>query len=239
MNLARSALIPLLLAIGVVGCATRPVSDVNSFAMRSASNSFEVVNRGVDPSGLVLPVVLDRQTTTASCGAHAIASVINYWRGPGAADGDGLFRGTPPADAAGGYSLSELRALAQENGLLASAARLSQAEVLAELENGRPVLIPIRAPAVYLEARTLPGQGVPLIGFVRNVAVSWLGRIAEQTGMAMVSHYVVVAGYEDERFVVVDPVQGFRTIGFDRLERYRRPFGDAALVFSASPQGAT
>lgn len=204
--------------------------------MRSGSNSFEIFNRSVDPSGLVLPVIQDRQTSPASCGAHALASVINYWRGAGLVDGNDLFQASPPADAANGYSLSELLAIARENGLLASTARLSQADVLGELENGRPVLIPIQAPAVYVSPSTLPGQGVPLVGFIGNVVVNRIGQVAERTGSGMVSHYVVVAGYEDDRLVVVDPVLGFRTISFYRLARYRHPFGDAALVFSASSQ---
>ena len=69
---------------------------------------------------------------------------------------------------------------------------------------------------------------------LRNVVVSRTGQLSEWTGMAMVSHYVVVAGYGQDRFVVVDPVQGFRTISFGRLARYRRPFNNAALVFSAN-----
>ena len=37
-----------------------------------------------------------------------------------------------------------------------------------------------------------------------------------------------------DTFVAVEPVMGFRTIAFDRLDRYREPFGNAALVFSGS-----
>lgn len=235
MIASRTALTPLLLALCVIGCATRPVSDVDEFAARSASNSFEVVDRGVNRSGLVLPIAHDRQTSAASCGAHALASVIRYWRGSsGAVDGDSLFETSPPADAVNGYSLAELLTIARGAGLLANAARISQADLIAELESGRPVLIPIQAPAVYIEPRTLPGENVPFIGFVRNAAINQVARISEWTGIGMVGHYMVVAGYEHDRFVVVEPVQGFRTISFERLARYRRAFTDAAIVFSAN-----
>lgn len=229
----RTVLSSLLLALFVVGCATRPVSDINAFASRSASNSFEVFDRGVDSGGLVLAVVHDRQTSAASCGAHALASIVNYWRGPGTVAGDALFAATPPRDPANGYSLNELLVVARGQGLLANAARLAQADVIRELESGRPVLVPIAAPAVFVEPRTLPGENIPIVGLVRNAVVSQAGRISEATGAAIVNHYVVVVGYQDDRFVVVEPVQGFRTISFERLARYRQPFSNAALVFSA------
>ena len=50
----------------------------------------------------------------------------------------------------------------------------------------------------------------------------------------MVSHYLIVAGYDDDSFVVVEPVRGYRTISFERLDRYRQPFNNAALAFSAN-----
>jgi hypothetical protein len=48
----------------------------------------------------------------------------------------------------------------------------------------------------------------------------------------------LVVGYDDERFVVIEPVMGYRTISFDRLERYREPFQNAAMVFSAQRNSA-
>lgn len=234
MSQAQSAFKPLLLALWLAGCATRPTTDVNAFAVRSANNSFEVFGRAADPSALVLPAVHDPQTSAASCGAHALASVINYWRGAGAASGERLFGSSPPADLVNGYSLAELLTIAQDKGLAANAVRLSQADLIAELERGRPVLIPIQAPAVYIGARALPVANVPVIGFARNIVVSRIARMAESSGMAMMSHYLIVAGYDQDSFVVVEPVRGYRTISFERLARYRRPFDDAALVFSAS-----
>lgn len=231
----RSLTLFLLSALVVAGCATKPVSDINAFASRSADNSFEVFDRSVDSGGLVLALVHDRQSTAASCGAHVLASMINYWGGAGTVSGDGLFQSAPPTDAASGYSLGELMAMARNHGLLASAARLSQADVIRELESGRPVLIPVEVPAVYLDPLTLPGQNVPVIGFLGDVVASRAGQASELTGKAMVRHYLVVAGFQHDRFVVVEPVRGFRTISFERLARYRMAFNDAALVMSARP----
>jgi hypothetical protein len=186
---------------------------------------------------LVLNVVHDRQTAGPSCGAHVLASVVNYWRGPGTIDGETLYHQTPPASPAG-YSMAELIALAQGNGLLASPVRMPQDTIIRELERGRPVLVPVRLPSIYVQQRQLPGQEIPVVGLVRNSIIYRAGRVSELTELAMVDHYLLIVGYEDDKFVVVEPVMGYRTISFDKLERYREHFNDAAIVFSGSPNTA-
>lgn len=240
--MARQALVvPLLLALAA-GCATRPTSTLDAFAQRSANNSFELLDSSVDPpSTLMLPVVHDQQLEGPSCGAHVLASVVNYWRGPGTASGAAIYRTRPPS-AANGYSMAELMALAQEYGLTTSAVRMGEDGLVHELENGRPVLVPLRIPSIYLQRWTLPGANTPVIGFPAQLVASRVGRMSEWIGGAtQIDHYMLIAGYEpeDETFVALEPVLGFRTIGFDKLRRYRRPFGDAALVFSgpSRPQG--
>lgn len=222
----------LLLALCAGGCALTPTPDVNAFAQNTGSNSFEVFDRSLQSTeALVLPVVHDRQTAGPSCGAHALASVVNYWRGPGTLDGETLYRQTPPRSPAG-YSMAELMAIAQSNGLLASAVRLSDQQITQELERGRPVLVPVRLPSIYVQQRQLPGGDIPIVGFVRNTIIYRAGRVSELTNLAVVDHYLLVVGYEDDMFVVVEPVMGYRTIGFDKMDRYREHFGNAAIVFS-------
>ena len=209
---------------------------MSQFAARSGENSFEVFNRRVtSPEALVLPVVHDRQYAGPACGAHALASVVNYWRGEGALDGAALFRTHPPASAAG-YSMAELLALARAQGLNASAVRLDQAHVVRELESGRPVLLPVHLPSIYVQKRALPGGEIPVLGVVRNSVIYRASRVSEWTNLAMVDHYLLVVGYDEDRFIVVEPVMGYRTIAFSRLARYREPFADAAIVFSGPPR---
>lgn len=229
----RSAtILALLLTMFGAGCAVSPTPDMASFAGGSGHNSFETFNRAVEPKDtLVLNVIHDRQTSGPSCGAHALASIVNYWRGPNTITGDALYAKTPPAREAG-YSMAELLTLASGAGLQASAVVLPPQAVIAELEAGRPVLVPIKAPSVYLQQRVLPGGDVPVVGVARNMLIGRAARVSEWTRVTMVDHYVVVVGHGDGKWVVVEPVMGYRTIAFDRLERYRRPFGDAAIVFS-------
>jgi hypothetical protein len=228
----------LLLTLCAGGCALTPNSDVASFAEDTSSNSFEVFDRSLTSErALVLPVVHDRQTSGPSCGAHVLASVVNYWRGPGTLDGTALYQQHPPAMPAG-YSMAELMALAQGYGLVTSGVRMSNEAITRELERGRPVLIPVRLPSIYVQQRQLPGGDIPVVGFVRNTIIYRAGRVSELTSLAMVDHYLLVVGYEDDKFVVVEPVMGYRTIGFDKLDRYREHFNDAAIVFSGQPNSA-
>jgi hypothetical protein len=238
---ARLSASMLLLTLFSAGCAINPNSDVSAFARNSGDNSFEVLDRSFDsPNALVLPVVHDPQTEGPSCGAHALASVVNYWRGAGTLDGSTLFRETPPANGSG-YSMAELMTLARTHGLLASAVRLPEAAIVRELESGRPVLVPVRLPSIYVQQRYLPGGNVPVIGLARNSIIYRAGRVSEWTDLAMVDHYLLVVGYQDDTFAVVEPVMGYRTIRFAKLARYREAFGDAAIVFSGprSPRASS
>ncbi len=229
----RGSAAVLTLALLAGGCAVTPVPDVNTFAEDSADNSFEVFDRRMAGNALVLPVVHDRQTNGASCGAHALASVVNYWRGPGTVEGNTIYASTPPA-APAGYSIAEILTLAHANGLIASGVRLDNAGITRELENGRPVLVAVRLPSIYVQNRTFPGANTPVLGYVGGFLSYRVGQVSSLTGLEMVDHYLLVVGYDDERFVVVEPVMGYRTISYDKLDRYRAHFGNASVVFSAN-----
>ena len=136
------------------------------------------------------------------------------------------------------YSIAEIMQLAGENGLVTSAVRLNADEVIRELERGRPVMLPIRLPSIYVQQRVLPGDDAPIVGVVRNSLIYRAGRVSEFTNLAMVDHYVLAVGYDEDQFVVIEPVMGYRTISAATLARYRQAFGDAAVVFSAQPEAA-
>ena len=219
-------------ALALSACAIHPVPDPSSFAARTAQNSFELFGADVDPpQTLLLALTHDRQQDGAACGAHALASVINYWKGSGHVSGAHLFAAHPPA-AADGYSMAEVMALAKANALLASAVRLPAEGLLAELEAGRPVMVPVEVPSVYVQPWQLPGTNVPVLGLPAEMIASRTAWLSERLNRAMLNHYLIIAGYEGETFVVMEPVMGLRTISAERLARYRAPFGNAAIVFS-------
>ncbi len=224
----------LVLTLGA--CAVQPVSDPAAFAASTRHNSFELFGAAVDPpQTLLLPMTHDRQLDGAACGAHALASVVNYWHGEGTITGAEIFAATPPADTQFGYSMAELLMLSASQDLLASAVRLPGEGLLAELEAGRPVLVPLEVPSVYVQTWQLPGMNVPVLGFPSEFITSRTGWLSEQLSTAMLNHYVLVIGYEGDTFVVLEPVMGLRTISSERLSRYRTPFGNAAIVFSPAP----
>lgn len=224
------------LAFGVSACATIPSASPGAFAGRSGANSFEFFDRVVDPpSTLLMPVVHDRQSNSVACGAHALASVTNYWLGPGHVSGADIFSSTPPADMQAGYSMAEIVTLAGAQGLLASAARLHPGDILRELEAGRPVLVPVRIPSVFVQGWQLPGANIPVLGFPAALVISRSAQLSEMTGQGMLNHYVLIAGHDGDTFVILEPVMGLRTISAERLARYREAFGNAAIVFSPVP----
>ena len=98
------------------------------------------------------------------------------------------------------------------------------------------MLVPVRVPSVFVQSWSLPGANLPLIGLPSSLVTTRVARVSEWTNLAMVNHYILIAGYEqNDTFVAVEPVMGFRTISFERLDRYRRAFENAAIVFSLAP----
>ena len=179
------------LAFGLGACATTPNATSSAFAERSAANSFEFFDRSVDPpSTLLLPLEHDRQVNGIACGAHALASIANYWLGPAHVSGEALFAASPPADLTTGYSMAELLALAREQGLLASAVRLREVDILRELEAGRQMLVPARVPSVFVEPWQFPGATITLLGVTAAVGLSLSARPSVPRGRACFPHPV-------------------------------------------------
>lgn len=214
-------------------CATHPSTDPASFADRTSRNSFEMFGGEITPQDtLLLPVQHDQQIDGAACGAHALASLINYWHGPGTVSGQDIFSANTPADPKAGYSMAELRQLAGTHYLVSSAVRLPDTGLKAELEAGRPVLVPVEVPSIFVQTWQLPGANVPVLGLPAEFITSRAAWLSEKTGSNLLNHYVLVAGYDGDTFIVMEPVMGLRTISAERLARYRAPFGNAAIVFS-------
>ncbi len=215
-----------------------PIATLDEFAQRGADNSFEIIDRPVRAAeALVLNVPFDHQENRVACGAHVLASIIRYWR-PGAAESGGsIWADAPPADTRSGYSLQELVNLAKAHGLDAFGVRLDAAGLVEELEKGRPVLIPVRVPSIYLQTHTLFDPDPIVIGQIKNLLFDRVAAVSQWLGVEMLSHYMLVVGHAPDRFVLLDPIMGYRTISRSRLAGFRAEFGGAAIVFSLAPQG--
>jgi hypothetical protein len=226
----------LATALLLCGCAVVPVGSVGEFAVRGGANSFEAFGRLPGRQALVLDAPFDRQDSLVACGAHVLASVIRYWRpGEASVTGEAIFAAHPPADMASGYSMQELVELAGEHGLSAYGVRLEAANLVEELEKGRPVLIPIYLPFVYEQTTSLFDPDPPVVAQLKTLVLRPIGMASEITGAGMLAHFVLVVGHAKDRFVLLDPVLGYRTISKSRLERYREKYDRAGLIFSPKP----
>lgn len=220
----------------LTGCAVAPVHNMQEFAARPVANSFETINRPpVKSEAIVLDLTLDQQVERVSCGAHVLASVINYWHPELAVDGSEMFAAEPPQNTEVGYSMAELVSLASRNGPQAFGVRLQEEQLKREVSSGRPVLVPLHVPYVFVQNITLFDPDFVPVGNLKNRFLNRLARMSVWTDMGLLDHYALVVGYDEEKFVLLDPLLGYRTISYGKLEKYRKEFNDAAIVFSGLP----
>lgn len=224
----------------LTGCAVAPVHNMEEFASRPSANSFETFNRPPNKDeAIVLDLTLDQQIERVSCGAHVLASVINYWHPETTIDGSNLFASEPPQNSSVGYSMAELISLASQNGLIAFGVRLQEDLLKQEIRNGRPVLVPLHLPYVFVQNITLFDPDFAPVGNLKNRFLNRLARMHTWTDTGMLDHYALVVGYDHDKFVLLDPLLGYRTISNNKLDRYRSKFENAAIVFSAREQSAS
>lgn len=218
--------------LGLAGCVVSPVGSLADFARRGGANSFEAFGRVPGSDALVLDVPFDRQVNPIACGAHLLASVIRYWRPVETVTGKSIFASRPPADAKVGYSMQELISLAGEHGLSAYGVRIAEPDLVAELEKGRPVLVPLLLPGVYEQTASFFDPDPAGIAQLKAWYLGAVGSASELLKAGLLPHYVLVVGHADDRFVLLDPVLGYRTIAKARLARYRASYEGASLIFS-------
>ena len=130
-----------------------------------------------------------RQASRVDCGMAALASVMEYYKGPAYPQRVWLER-YPPASSRG-YSLGELRDIARAHDFAGFVVPGNEALLREQLSRGRPMIVPLH----------LQGA-VPLIDRALDTRYD---------------HYVVVVGMNDERgkVVMMDPARGPVQLDFD------------------------
>jgi ABC-type bacteriocin/lantibiotic exporter with double-glycine peptidase domain len=139
--------------------------------------------------GEAIAVPYVRQASRVDCGMAALASVMEYYKGPAYLQRVWLER-YPPASSRG-YSLGELRDIARAHDFAGFVVPGNEALLREQLSRGRPMIVPLQ----------LQGA-VPLI---------------DRTLDTRYDHYVVVVGMDDERgkVVTMDPARGPVQLDFD------------------------
>jgi len=85
-----------------------------------------------------------------SCGSASVASVLNYW-GYKVTD-EKIVKDQPPKSINRGYSAAELLKILDDYQMKAFLTKGSKYNLLYEIRNGRPVIVPVKIPVVSISS---------------------------------------------------------------------------------------
>lgn len=140
-----------------------------------------------------------KQMDVNSCGAACLASVLNYWK-VDLTEENILTEFPKPKKE--GYLITELRQIAATKGL-ASYAFSMRDNPISQLKNeilkGRPVICATTFPVMLYFA-----YDVPIYGHIYR-RLLWIFGPRK-------NHYVVVFGFDEDDFLIMDPIRGIVSI---------------------------
>ena len=153
-----------------------------------------------------------KQVDQKGCGAAALSSVLNYWDKP--VSYESIVTKYPSA-AAEGYSVGELKYIASKSGLIAYSLQMSEKTLKENLAKGRPIIIAVKD-YLFKYINILPD----FLPFKDQVTYS---------------HYLVVFGYSDKGYWVMDPAEGYKYVSFDKLNIIWKRHNFVGLLVSSLP----
>ncbi|MEM7145352.1 MAG: cysteine peptidase family C39 domain-containing protein [Verrucomicrobiota bacterium] len=163
------------------------------------------------------PVLQSHQTT---CGAATLAAICQYWNIPLT---ESQLLAKHPPQTPNGYPIAQLKQIAEHEGLqsfLITPKENPAAFLESQISKGRPVLIAALCP----KGRYF-GDPLPLIERLDSETITTPGRKWKE-------HYLVVTGFDDSQFLVMDPAYGIVAVQKSDLLRFWREMNDAALLCS-------
>jgi predicted double-glycine peptidase len=161
-----------------------------------------------------------KQSSQNSCGAAVLDALLNYWKVP--ASQETILAEYPPLKESG-YTLGELHLIARQHGLqpfLVSMASSPNTSLEAQIRKGRPVIIALKCP----KGRYFGGT-IPIIERFDSETVTTLGK-------SLKDHFVIVTGFSNDRWLVMDPAYGLVSVEKDQLSRFWKPMHWASLIVS-------
>ncbi len=188
-------LLSVLLLFLLSGCTSTPIYKLDDERLRQQLTGVIY---------LKLPFV--DQIAGTTCGLATLESVIRYWGI--LVDQKTLLKKFPPKDAVNGYSLRELKGISENLGLHAFVLAGNPGMLRKLVSKGRPLIVALKAKPVMQEGSLLPG----------------ISRLLNSILMER-EHFVVVAGLDDNRVLVMDPAQGYyfiETRGFNSMWGYMK-----------------
>jgi predicted double-glycine peptidase len=175
-----------------------------------------------------------KQENASACGAACLASLFDYWELDGSQRA--LLKARPPATSKG-YSMKELKEIAESSGLTAFSVSLEPQPLpllFSQLEKGRPTILAIRCP----RGRYF-GDPVPVIERWDSSVVGVSLTEERFTGVPLATtrdrkkeHYVIAFGYDKsaKKILLMDPAYGLVSVAEHRLLTFWREQNYAALV---------
>ena len=184
----------------LAACVQLPVRDYNNPRLQKQLSKLTHVK---------LPFV--RQSSPVTCGLATLESVSRYWEV--IIDQDQVYRRYPPKNTTDGYSLGEIKNIASRYGLRSYIVKVDIAFLKRMIKKGRPIIVAIKA------------RPRSLLRYTGGLSGKIIQKISPNY-----NHFVVVMGFNDTRFVVMDPVQGFYQINMIAFEKAWRSMGYAAFL---------
>ena len=137
-------------------------------------------------STLMSKVMFVEQIDQMGCGAAVLSAVLAYW------DKSISYNSIISeyhSKSGSGYSVGELKAITLDNGLIAISLQMTEEILKNNLINGRPIIVPIKK-FIFKYANFLPD----FIPFKDKL---------------MFDHFVVVFGFDEHGYWVMDPSEGY------------------------------
>ena len=180
----------------MLGCSSASITSIDQAHSVGLLDDFDYIQ-----------VEYQKQAVPTLCGLACLTSVLTTWDVE--ADQLSIFKTHPPKNPSKGYSLGELKVIAEQNGLKGFCLEGDMELLERQLKNGRPVMVALR--------RASAGEAMEDKG-VENIETP--------------SHAVVVCGKNNKSFLVMDPAHGFHTLEITEFDELWLPTGRACLLVS-------
>ena len=186
------------------GCGALPTStDEASFQRRYGD--FKYCN-----------VEVVKQSRNYTCGPACLSSVLAYWD---IDNSEEQIVQKYPSQEHRPYSLLGLRYIAEAEGLKAYVISMDRSTVEEHIAKGRPLICAVRLPrGLYFF------HGVPILGATCRT-LAWALHPRKD-------HFVIVAGSEPQKVLVMDPTHGFAALSWRRFEEAWSQMKHACLLVS-------
>ncbi|MBT6529808.1 MAG: hypothetical protein HOK99_02730 [Betaproteobacteria bacterium] len=192
----------------LVGCVTNDAGMLESSCIDgNCTHPVDTLN-----SINISKVKFVQQIDQKGCGAATISSLLTYWDKPVSYEN---IVSKYPSTSTEGYNVGELKSIASKYDLAAYSLQMTEKFLKENLAKGRPIIIAVKK-YIFKYARILP-EFVPFKGQITY------------------SHFLVVFGYNENGYWVMDPAEGYKYLAADTLREMWRRQKFVGLLISAKP----